>query len=297
MTLYEKVLEQIDKNHQRHLSGELNAIPFGFERFDTVFPGIMKGIVYATTAATGVGKSQLAKNLFVQRPYKFIKENPDKNIKLKVFWFGLEESKEEFCLSMISNKLYHDTGQLIDSLDLMTYKNKELPQDVRDLLHTDEYINYYKEFEKCIEIIDHEYNPYGIYKKLREYATANGKFFVDGVEVKPIVESNKTYYEAEDGTKYKYFTDYEPNDSNEFVVCVVDHVSIIESEKDDKNLHDSMSKLVSKYLRKVCAKKFGYIPVIIHQQKMDGDNENKFKGVKVTPAISKLGDNLVISRD
>lgn len=294
---YELALQEIQKNYERKLDGKLNAIPFGFERFDEVFPGIMQGVVYAVTAATGVSKSQITKNLFVQRPYNFLLNNPDCGLSLKIFWFGLEESKEEFTLSMISNKLYHDTGKLIDTNELLSRKSGVLSEDILSLLNTKEYKDYYERFEKSIEVVDFEYNTYGIYKKIREYAIANGKFYVKDKEVTSQIKNKKHIYVAEDGTEYNYFTDYKANNPDEYVIIVVDHASIVEQSKDESTLHEAMSRLISRYLRKICAKKFNYIPVIVHQQVMDGDDENKFKGAKVTPSLAKLGDNKLVSRD
>jgi len=295
---YLEALDEIKINFEKQRSGKFNAIPFGFPRFDAVFPGIMQGVVYATTSFTGVGKSQITKNLFVQRPYDFIKQHPESGVSLKIFWFGLEESSKEFTLSMISNKLYQDTGLLIDTNDLLSRKkNKVLPDVVRNLLKSKEYQDYFNEFEKIVEIIDYEYGTYGIYKKIRDYAIANGTFYVNDIPVKSRIDNNKHVYVSEEGEVFTYFTHYKPHNPDEYVIIVIDHVSIIEQSKDEPTLHEAMSKLVSKYLRKIWAKKFNYIPVVIHQQTMDGDDENKFKGAKVTPALSKLAENKIIGRE
>lgn len=295
MSKYKETLKQIKESVKRRKDGKLNAIPFGFKRFDKVFPGIVKGLCYALTGATNSAKTQLTKNLFVQRPYKFMLDNPSYNIRLKVFWFGLEESYEEFMLSMISNKLYHDTGLLVDANQLMNRSESILNPKILELLESKEYEEYYKQFEEWIEIIDHVYTVDDIVATVLKYAIDNGTFYVKEEPVVPSIKDSRIIYTELDGTVHKSCTHYKANDPDVYVIGVIDHFSLIESEG-NSILHADMSRL-SSIMRKTFAKKCNYTPVFVHQQVMDGDNEKSFKDVNVEPALSSLGDNRMVGRD
>ena len=84
MSLFEKTLSKIKINRANRLEGKFNSIPFGI--MDTYLPGIMKGVYYIVTANSGIGKTQITKNLFVLQPLKFMEEHPDSGIKLKIFY-------------------------------------------------------------------------------------------------------------------------------------------------------------------------------------------------------------------
>ena len=84
----------------------------------SLYPGIVKGIMYKVTAGSGVGKTQLAKALFVFAPLNYLRQNPDSKIKIKIFYFALEESEEEFIDTLICNQLAIKFGIRMDVMTL-----------------------------------------------------------------------------------------------------------------------------------------------------------------------------------
>lgn len=153
------VFSNIKENKEKVEKGEYNSIPFGISFLDKNTPGISKGLSYCITASTGIGKTRLAKKLFVLQPYKFVKENPKSNIKIKNFYVALEETKEEFYLSMISNKLYEDYKIKVDILTLQSLGSKRLDNDTLDKI--EKILPYFEDFEQHIEVIDSISNPFG----------------------------------------------------------------------------------------------------------------------------------------
>jgi hypothetical protein len=51
---YKKAFDSIVNNRNRVLSGKINSIPFGFDRFEQYVPGIIQSVMYLVTANSGV---------------------------------------------------------------------------------------------------------------------------------------------------------------------------------------------------------------------------------------------------
>ena len=105
---FEDVFEKIEKNLKNREEGYFNCIPFDeMERLEKYIPGIEQSTYYLVTANSGIGKSKLVRNLFIQSPYEYVKNHPEDDIKLDIIYFSLEESKEKVILSLISKYLYY----------------------------------------------------------------------------------------------------------------------------------------------------------------------------------------------
>lgn len=290
--MFRDALNRIRENWNRKVSGLVNNIPW--ENFPTLnkhIPGIIKGVYYLVTASSGVGKTQLTKALFVMEPYKYIKKYPEKNLKLKIFYFALEESKEEFMLSLISNRLKTEYNISCSVLQLQSYTEEALPEDT--IKKIEECEEYFADFEKYVEVIDSISNPTGIYKYVREYARKNGTIHEREIEI----EDNKI----------KIFSHYEPNDPDEYVIVIVDHVSLLQEEKDFHtglvmNKHQTITKWSADFSRKQLTKHFKYVVVNVQQQAADKEKQQyTHQGLsiesKLEPSLDALGDNKLTQRD
>lgn len=92
---------------------------------------------------------------------------------------------------------------------------------------------------------------------------------------------------------------YKPNDPDEYVMIIVDHISLISSEKRNGvnlTLHESISVLSSDYLIKL-RNRFNYIPVVIQQQALSGENLEHKKAGSLKPSPANLADNKLTIRD
>lgn len=251
-SLFSRTLKTIENKRERLLNGKINCIPWGLPRFEEQLPGIEKSKYYLITANSKVGKTQITDWLFL---FNTISQIIDKklNIKLKIFYFTLEMSKEEKMLSAFANILYVKEGLRISPTDLKSTKSdRMLSQEVIDIIK--KYEVYFKKIEEIVEFIDSVKNPTGIYKLVRNYALENGK-----VHYK-VLNINGTKTEVEDY--------YEPNDPEEYVMIIIDHISLIDTENHNgkqMTLAESMVFLSSNYLIKL-RNRFGYIPVVVQQQ-------------------------------
>lgn len=194
---------------------------------------------------------------------------------------------EQKMLASFSNILYLKEDIRIAPKDLRSTKtNKVLSQETLDIIS--KYEPYFKKIEEIVEFIDDIRNPYGIYTTVRDYALANGK-----IHTRKIDKGDGTFLEVEDY--------YEPNDPDEYVIIIIDHIGLIQPERNkDTNipmtLHESIGKLSSDYLIKL-RNRFKYIPVVVQQQAQSQESIENKKYNKLKPSLDGLGDNKMTQRD
>lgn len=254
--MIDRIINNLKERRERILSGEVNCIPSSFSRFRDDFVGVEQGKYYLISAATKAAKTQLTSKMFIYDPLFYAYKNPDK-IHLKVFYFPLEESIESITLRFMAHllaKLSNDTIR-ISPLDLKsTNENKPVPQEVLNLLETDEYQSILKFFEETVLFFE-ERNATGIYKQVRSYAEKNGV-----THRKQINIVNK---ETGDSEIREVFDYYEPNDPKEYVIILTDHVSLLNPES-GMDLRESINRF-SEYMV-MFRNRYNYIPVVIQQQ-------------------------------
>lgn len=285
--IFKRVLEELKSNKELRKSGKDIIIPWlNLPKFSTVLPGVQKARYIIVTANSKVGKTQIADYLFLYEPLNFIIDNSETNIKVKIFYFSLEMSKEDKMLQMISNKIYNDTKEVVSTENLRSYFKGYILSDELQV-KIESYQSYFDKVEEVVEFIDNVRNPYGIYKTVREYARQNGKFFME----------NGREVNMETDQMYDY---YIPNDPNEHVIVVTDHVSLLLPEKGGE-LWDTIFKFSSDYCLKM-RDNFKYTVVNIQQQAADQEKQQfTFKGQsiidKIRPSADGLGDCKLSGRD
>lgn len=289
MALYIRVIDYIKKWKKKVEDGGINCIPLGLPRFEAELPGIEQKQYYHVTANTKVGKTQITDFLFLYNALLFAMKNPEK-LRLKIFYFTLEMSREQKQLQWMSHLLWIlSKGKIRASpKDLRSVSaTNPLEQSVIDVLEGDEYKEYLEYFEKTVEFIDSIRNPYGIYKFTRDYAKANGT-----QHTKMIDKVDKITGEIEQTEVDDY---YEPFDTDEYVIIIVDHMALLTAEN-GRSVRDAMIKLSSEYFVTL-RNKYRYIPVAVIQQAMAQESNDNLKLNKLKPTLDGYGDAKVIARD
>lgn len=218
--------------------------------------------------------------------YNTIQQVIDKglNIKLKIFYFTLEMSKEIKMLSAFSNILYIKEGIRISPKDLRSTKaDKVLSKETLAIIA--KYEPYFNKIEEIVEFIDDIRHPTGIYNLVKSYAEANGKQH----KRKIIIDGNETLVDDY----------YEANNPDEYVMVIIDHISLITAEKTNgvqTSLQESIVKLSSDYLIKL-RNKYNYIPVVIQQQAASQESVENKKYNRLKPSMDGLGDSKLTQRD
>lgn len=305
--LFKETLEHIKTNKNNlDYHKKPNCIPFDwFPKLKTVLPGLIKGTNWIITAGTGVGKTQFTKYNFVYQPIKWMKEHPESGLSYKILYFALEESKQEFMLNMISNRLFDKYGISLDILELQSMFDKSIDEDI--VLKIQESEEYFNDLDDYLEIIDTISNPTGIYKYVRQYSLGRGNhFFYDFINDKEKKNLKKAStveeYKILSDTKGLAYSHYEADNPDEYVAVIVDHFSLLATENGAETLHKAMSRMSADYGRKMITKHFNYIFINVQQQAADGEKaeftkmgekiEEKFK-----PSLANLADNKLTARD
>lgn len=282
--------------------GELLCIPYynSFPKLSNFIPGIVKGIMYKVTAGSGVGKTQLTKALFVLAPLNYIRNNPNSKIKIKIFYFALEESEDEFIDTLICNQLAFKKGIRMDVMTLKGYRKDYVSDEIMSAI--EECADDVDFFMEHIEVIDSVSNPTGMYKYCRTYSEKVGTHYWKDVDFTKTGSDGK-----KEITKEKIYDRYEPHDPNLHVICIGDHISLITPEKDrdsDKylNQHQSMARWSTKYNRGQMTKHWGWTCVNVQQQEQGSEKQhytNTGESVqsKTEPTLDGLANNKEIQRD
>lgn len=294
---FDSYVNKIEEQKLKLSQGRVNCIPFTdkFPKLSKVLPGIIKGTYYITTANSGVGKTQFTKYMFVRTPYDYVKAHPEAGIKLKILYFALEESKEEFINSIIVAWLADTYGIEIDVLKLNSMLE---PVEDSILEKVKEGRKYFEDLFEIVDVIDSVSNPYGLYKYCREYSNDNGEHL--WTQLKLNDETQRKYikhleYEQSNKELWKY-SHYEPHNEDEYVIIITDHISLLQPEN-GKTLHQTMSDWSVNYCRKQITKHWKYIIVNVQQQAAASEDIEHFKASKMEPSLSGLADNKLTARD
>lgn len=282
--LTNRIFNYLQERREKVLKGEINCIPLPFKRFKEEFPGIEQGKYYLISAATKGSKTQFTNYIFVYNTilYSFYHSNV---IKPKIFYYALEETKENITLRFMSFLLYTFDNIRISPIDLTsTDKDKPVDSKIIELLNTKKYIDILDYYEEIVEFKIGR-NPTAVWKDAKSYAEANG-----------IVHTKKSKYTDDFGVTRETdaFDYYEPNNSNEYVFIIVDHVSLIEPEL-KLSLREAINKL-SEYMI-LLRNRYHYIPVIVQQQSTESTSLEAFKANKIRPTPSALADSKYTSKD
>lgn len=290
MSIFNRVYDNISNNKRIRDSGNFVCIPWNLPRLSAILPGVQRAKYQIVTANSKVGKTQLGDFLFLHQPYEFYLNNPNANIKPKIFYFSLEMSKESKIMSVLSYKLFKDHKISKSPEDLLSVFQRYTVDD--ELLRLIEsYQSFFEEFEKRVIFHDHIRNPFGIFKEIENYAEANGEWTYKDIDWRN--EDNNI-------VKKRVKDFYTPNDPEEVVIVITDHVSLLYPEK-QQTLHQAMSKFSSEYCLYM-RDKYKYCIVNIQQQSADSEKQQfTMRGDnivdKLRPSADGLADNKLTGRD
>ena len=295
---FKSIYDKLVINKQNHDSGYYNCIPFmGMERLEMYLPGIEQSTYYLLAAASGVGKSKLARYLFIHNPIVFLENNPDSGIELDILYFSLEESKEKILLAEISKYLFTKYGLTLSIKQLASVGRYNVIS-AADLEKVKEAEAHVKKFLDRVTIYDSVRNATGIYKTVRNFAMTVGTYY--DKEGKPLTPTEVMQVTGGVGETYKKVSYYKLHNPKHYVIVMTDHLGLLQPESGE-TLWQTMGKMSSSYNLHF-RDKFGFIPVVVQQLAADKERvESNFQGKtiedKLEPTLDSLGDNKTIARD
>lgn len=294
MPLFNSVNEKIKDNKKRRLAGDVIAIPWSLPRLSTVLPGIEQGRYNLISGSPKSGKSQITDFLYLYQPIEWMINNPSTNIDLKIFYFSLEVSKETKVKSAICYKLFRDHNILLSPQKLSSvFDNYILKDDIEKIINSLSFKEWFHKFESIVTFYDSIRNPYGIFNVMKSYAEhpSHGEYTYKTISWQ---NEDKTY------TNRKVRDKYIPTNPNEYIIIIVDHISLLQPTKGE-TLHQAISKFSSDYCLQM-RDRWNYIPVLVQQQAADSSRaQYTFKGDtvidKIKPDPEGLADMKYTARD
>jgi len=293
MNLFDRTQESLFRKRDRLLAGGVNCIPWSLPRFEEHHPGIEQRNYYLITANSKVGKSQLTDFLFLHNVYSFYKMM-EGQIDITIKYFSLEMSDEQKMAQCLSHRMYVDSGFKVRlSPRQLRSTKKALSTEQVDMIKT--YQPYFEEFLDKVEFITDIKNPYGIFKEMQKVAIDSG--------VQHWKEIERTIKDTQgnviDTKKEKVHDHYELKNPNHYIICIVDHTSLITPESRDgvrQSLFEAINDLSSRHFV-MLRNKYNQIPVLIQQQASAQESVDNFKYNKLKPTFNGLADCKNTQRD
>ena len=272
MTLIDRTLKFLKERRDKLLNNGINSIPSPYPRFSNEFIGIEQGKYVVVTSTTKGGKTQFTSFTFLYTPLLYAYHHPEQ-LRIKFFYYSLEETPEDVLQRFMSYLLNSLSGGKIrvSPTDLQSsHNNKPLSQEVLDTLGQEEYANILKFFEEHVEFSPSR-NPTGVYNEVRKYMEEHGTVHTKKKKVKgdlgELVEVDAFDY-------------YEPDDPDEYVFVIFDHLSLVQSEK-GMTLKQTADKLSEYFV--ILRNRYKVSPILIQQQAFEGESLDAFKANKLRP--------------
>lgn len=283
--IFDTVVEEIEYNRNRKLEGKDICIDWPFETLNDKISGIQKSKYYLVTGGKKAGKTQITDYLFVINP--LLKILRGSNLKIKIIYFTLEISASEKVYQLICYFIFYKYKRVISPEELKSmFKGKTLSED--DLGLVKSLKRLFEVIEQNIVFVEHVKNPYGMYKTVKDYMETIGT-----AETKKIVINDKIE---------EVVSKYTPNDEDQYVFVVTDHISLLTPEKANPTLHESITKWSSDYCLKL-RDKYKCTIINVQQQALDKEKPTinprtgEVMSEKFEPSADGLGDCKLTSRD
>lgn len=248
MDLIDRVITTVEERRKKILDNKVNCIPSPFPVFRYDYPGVEKGCYYLISGGAKASKSKITNFLFLYNTILYAYNHPDQ-VRLKIFYCLLEEKQENIVMKFICYLLYILSHHKI-RIDIKTLKSVDEDRLVSpyiiETIKSLEYQSILRFFQDHVEFVE-DRNPTGIYNTVEKYALSHGT----------------VYKRKKPGFDKEVFDHYVPNDDDEYVLCIIDHISLIATER-GYDLRKSIEKL-SEYM-KIVRNKYDYIPVVVQQQ-------------------------------
>lgn len=285
-TLKQDIIANLKERQQKVLNGGVNCIPSPFPRFRNEFPGTEQGKYIVVTGATKSSKTQISNYLFIYNTVLFIYHNPGK-IRAKIFVFPLEETKEAITLRFMAFLLNYITkGKVcVSPTDLKsTDERKPVSDEILDLMNSEEFNAIFKIYDEVVTFYEVKH-PTGINIVMENYAKAHGHIKYRELVFEEVDELTGEKKQI----KRLVFDKYVPDDPDEYIIWMVDHVGLFTCEKDHPTIKQAIEQNSDNAVR--LRNRYNYTYVGVQQQNSETTNLEAFKSNKIRPTKDGLKDS------
>jgi hypothetical protein len=278
MSGFDGLKERIDQGRD----GLNRGFSTGSRKLDSVIQGVQRRTFYVLGGGVGTGKSALCDASFVLNPYRemlrIIKEGTEKPLKLRVFYNSFEIEKINKLAKWVCYFIYMDYGKVYDINFILSIGKNKISQEVYEMIC--KYQDYVEQMEDYIHITDTSTNPTGIYMDIKKYMDLNGK-----------VEPTKKLVRGHEITFQKYI----PNNPDEIVISITDHVGLLRVEKD---CHTKKER-IDRYSEQCISLRnfYGVSSVALSQFNRELADLDRRKFAELTPQLEDFKDTGGLSED
>lgn len=267
--IFELLKNEVDKG----MLGLNGGIPMGFDRLNH-YIGIRRAMYFLIGGNTGSGKTSFIDDCFVLNPVDWYlsPEGQSSGKTLRIWYRSMERSRAYKVAKWVSRKIFLDHGIVIPVKRLLSWNEDDKLSEAEYAIFL-EYKDYMDRLEEVVTIIDGPENAVGIAKDLKKFAESRGKIVQED-------EYNKIYI---------------PNDPNEIVIVVIDHIGLLKNTKTQPTKKESIDKM-SDELR-FARDFYGYTPVVVSQFNRSISNPMRIKAGDVEPQLEDFSDSSSTQND
>jgi len=286
-------------------------LSFGIKSLDIKLNGIQRETVYAIGASPKVGKTTFTDFSFLLAPYHVDFLQKGKKIKWIYFSFEISRIRKMYRLAPfffvkrfnISEFKYNNETYLISSNYLLgklldkkgnlikvSEEHKRMLFEIyeKDLVpifgKKDKNGNYIK--KGVVDIVEESTNPTGLRNYILSYAKDNGTFLYD------------KYYIYENGRKVEKqrISGYKPNDEEEFVIIITDHIRKLKRER-GYSLKENIDKWLEYQIeiRNWC--KYTFVNIAHLNRSLDAIDRMRFSKDRLFPTGADFKDTGNVSEE
>ena len=267
-----RVWDNLKNEIERGKKGYNVGLTMGFERLTKHVCNIQQGRYDTIGGATGTGKTALVDSAYVFHPYDYLRNN-DSFYSFEIIYYSLEIEPTVKLAKFVARKVFEDHGILTNINQIYSKGNYKIPKKVLEIL--DSYEEYFDEMQEKTLFFRSSLSPNYLYKDLMGYAEKRGKFI-----------KNK------DGIVIQYI----PNNPFLITLVIIDHIGLIDGNKEDqgnkKKAIDRASKILV-YFRNMCK----FSPVVVSQFNRGIEGMDRKENDSQEPQLSDFKDTGATQED
>jgi len=267
-----KVWDNLKKEIDRGKKGYNVGLTMGFDRLTDHVCNIQQGRYDTIGGATGTGKTALVDSAYVFHPYDYIRTHGS-FYNFEIIYYSLEIEPTVKLAKFVARKIWEDHNILTNINQIYSKGNHKVPKKVLDIL--DSYEEYFDEMQEKTLFFRSSMSPNYLYKDLMDYAEARGKFIRN---------------------KDNIVIQYIPKDPFLITLVIIDHIGLIEGNREDqgnkKKAIDRASKILV-YFRNMCK----FSPVVVSQFNRGIEGMDRKENDTQEPQLSDFKDTGATQED
>ena len=288
MKYFDKFLNVVDKGIQ----GEAIWIPVPYKRLRNTL-GLTKKTYTIVGGDPGTGKSSFVDTSYILGSYAWMINNSDSPVKPHIILRSMERSKEYRIAKWVCKRMFEQYGILLDVNTIFGRHTEDnrITKEIREKIESCR--EYFDKMNEYVTIIDGSSNPTGVFKDFLDYALKNGTLYINDPDkgLKVAVyhpKDKKTTWKTIPDSRFpedevfpeRYEKVYIPDDKEELVIPIVDHIGEYSNEKgnsDKQNLDVAGSYTLR--LRDV----YGWSPIDVVQFNRNLSDQRRRQGSSLRP--------------